>query len=332
MCFFKPPEDKECKCEIVKFVDRIWLKKEGNAFCLRDFIVHVQEESIPLSGIRLFMPYKNVIGIEDHTESCYDKDYIFNSFHAGGFEVKNIDLSRKRGTVDIDGISGVEICGGIGKNLEIGIDPVPPQKQASILSIDCSSHPIDSGKYRSFRISFEVTSLLDALFEGNVYRITLNYFDGSDYRDETQTLDIPRLEIPVLKFYREVLEGTRKIYHGGFDIFLYLDPDVSGTHFNSNKELVSKHQPDATEGGRNRQKFIWRARLAFPELQQLTMDNPTWELQGYVADPYQFKNIGKRLDKLETIIGKLWKDRKWVIISVGLGAVALGFVLYSLFF
>lgn len=336
VCFFKPSVDKECKCEIVKFVDRIWLNKEGNAFCIRDFVVYVQEKSIPLNGIRLFIPYRNVLELQDLTETGYDNDYLFNTFHAGGFSVKHLDPALKRAIVDMDGIRDVEVCGGIGQNLEIGLDPVPPKKEANILSIDYSTYPVQPGKFRHLRISFKVTSLLDSLFEGNVYRIALNYFDGSDFRDEIRTLDIHDLEIPLRKFYKEIEEDGKKIYHGGVDIFLYLDPDIKGVQFNANKEVVAKHEPNATEGQRNRQKYIWRARLSFPKLDTLTMDNPAWELHGYVSDPYQLKKITQRLENLESTQGiirqkvaDLWKDRKWVVIGVLIGGGAVVFGVYN---
>lgn len=337
-CFFKPSEDKDCKCDIVKFVDRIWLDKRGNASLIRDFIIHVKEGSIPLSGIRLFIPYQNVLDIQDLTDTCYDEDYFFNTFHAGGFSVEHLDLSGKRGIVNVDGVTGVEVYAGIGKNLNIAVDPVPPQRRANILSIDFLSCPIEPGKFRRYRISFKITSVADLLFEGDFFRISLSYFDGSHFRDETKKLDISDLEVPVKKFYKEITEAERKIYYGGVDIFLYLDSDIKGAQFNSNKELVARHEFNATEGERNRQKYIWRARLCFPKRDVLTMDNPTWDLHGYISDPYQFKRIDSRLDRLETtsdflkqrIIG-LWKDRKWLVISIIIGIIALIFGAYSVF-
>lgn len=337
-CFFKPSEEKECKCEIVKFVDRIWLDKRGNASCIRDFIIHVEEESIPLSGIRLFIPYQNVLDIQDLTDTCWDEDYLFNKFHVAGFSVQHLDISSRKGIVNVDGITDVEVYAGIGKNLDIAVDAVPPRKQASILSIDFLSCRLEAGKFRHYRISFKVTSVLDLLFEGNFFRISLSYFDGSHFRDEMRKLDISDLEVPVKKFYKELVQDGTKTHYGGVDIFLYLDPDARGAQFNSNKELVATHEFSATEGERNRQKYIWRARLCFPALDVLTMDNPTWDLDGYISDPYQFKKIDDRLVELGTTssvmkerIADLWKDRKWLVISIIIGGIALFFGVYNLY-
>lgn len=104
VAFFKSHKDKDCECVIVKFVDRIWIDKSGDLFCIRTFIVHVLSASPPLQAIRMLLPFRQIVDLRDISDTCLNSNYLFNSpnFSMGGYKVNWEDVDKSSGSIDYD--------------------------------------------------------------------------------------------------------------------------------------------------------------------------------------------------------------------------------------
>jgi len=87
IAFFKSHEDKDCDCEIAKFVDRIWIEESGAIKCIRTFIIYVRKDSPkPLTDIRMLMPFHQTPELYCISDTCLNESYLFNKsqFSTGG--------------------------------------------------------------------------------------------------------------------------------------------------------------------------------------------------------------------------------------------------------
>lgn len=104
IAFFKSHEDKNCKCEVVKFVDRIWIDKSGRLICIRTMIVHVDPSSEPMHELRMLTPFRQIPELDEISYTCLDDGYLFNNpiFSTGGYHIKSLDIDKTYGSVTYD--------------------------------------------------------------------------------------------------------------------------------------------------------------------------------------------------------------------------------------
>ena len=309
IAFFKSQGDHSCDCEIAKFVDRIWLEKTGDLVCIRTFIIYVKEKSTPLNGIRMLVPFRDVLDSTDISDTCLDKKYLLNAGSGadGGYEIKTVDPKKIYGTVSYDFFEDVEVTTKIVNKAYAA----PETGLCTVIAIDFPEQPIQEGKFRLIRCRFKITSVLDKLFaqrESKTYSFEQGYFAKALYLKDFAMLDIKNLEVPVNKWYNPETK------QGGFDVFLYLSEGMEGRRFNSDAETISKFRPDGTKAEENAQKFIWRARLQFLEkVKYLKADKASFSIQGYIEDPYMLEGIRKAVADLKRAFQK---SKKWIYIAL----------------
>jgi len=316
VAFFKSHEDKRCECEIVKFVDRIWLGKSGDLEVIRTFIIYVKEGSDPLSEIRMLVPFRQTPDLFDLSHTCLQQDYLFNSrtFSTGGFKIDRIN-AETHGIITYDFFKTEVFTNNRIKSFD------SPNKTARIIAIAFSDHPIKAENFRLFRLTFKVTSVLDKLFP-RVYSLKLNYFDKSLFVEDCEKLGIQELEVPANK----VFDPRSK--QGGFDIFLYLaEGRMSSTNFNASTQTTARHMPDGTDSGKLSQKFIWRARLIFPsdETKLLRCEETKFSIEGLISDPYELEELRGKMSILE--IGQVKIRRSSIIaLILAIASIVLMFI------
>ena len=313
-CFLKNPSEQDVECKIVQYADRIWLNSDGSIDCLREFIISNESTTNSLTRVRMVLPFRSLLKLEDKSERFLDPNFLFikSSFITGGYELINKDPIHKGGggVINYDGFPRVKVqC-----NNTIVARQLSPHN-ATLIEIQSKEDPIAPRELRFIAISFSVSSLLDQMFgSSDIYSLTLSYFNGMPIKQAIEELrgDNSKLEIPAVKIY------DKETKQGGFDVFLYLPPNLAGQGF-SDKMAVSKHQFDGTEGP-NRQKFIWRARFVFKDKDLLLMDKARFDLHGYINNPAKFEEMRS---KISNIIETLKKNKKFTVIAIILSILAL---------
>jgi len=311
VAFFKSHHEEQCKCEIVKFSDRIWIERNGDISCIRTFIVSVDKASpVPLTIVRMLTPHQEIRGLEDLTPTCLEKDYLFNtnSFSTGGYKIKTISPENNYGTIDYDFINNVEVY------LD-GLIKTYPANNGNGLVISCESakNPIMPGALRMFRIRFKVTSQLDQIFQ-RVYNFSLTYFSNRELSETYKLMNIEKLMIKAVKIADELKKK------GGFDIFLYLAEDLSSSNFNATTQTVGNHLSNGTVAKKKTQKFIWRARKIYEdsEVYYLEPGKNIIHLEGLINDPNE-------LEEIRDNIGQLQKGNKSNF-RIGIFAIVFTFI------
>jgi hypothetical protein len=299
VAFFKSHAEQGCECNVVKFVDRIWIDKSANLTCIRTFIINLKDNSLPLTEIRMLVPFRQIAEFEDISETCLLDDYLFNGRHfsTGGYEIRSLDIDRTNGIVNYDFFEAVVYTTNIIKAYEC-----PKNPNCRVIAINMKTAPIKPGEFRLIRIKFKITSVLDEVFP-RVYNLELNYFDNSLVYGTYDLLEIKNLEIPVIK----LMESDNK--KGGFDIFVHLPEDLSSTNFNALTQTTSDHLPDGTLSTRRFQKFIWRARKVIREDVNLLKAGETpIRVEGLVNDPYELEEIRREIGFLKENATRLQND------------------------
>jgi len=319
IAFFKSHEDKECDCEIVKFVDRIWVEKKGDLKCIRTLMIHVKNGStIPLKYIRILTPFREIPELSDMTETCLDQNFLFNGFSTGGYKIRSSNPEQHYGIISYDYFQNVKVY----TDSEVK-SYQSPTKNYKTIAIDFPKHPIVPGEFRLLRFSFSITSILDALFP-RVYSFMLDYFNNkSPYIEDCRLLNIQELEVPVNKLF------NKEKKQGGFDIFVYLPPNLSCTNFNATTQLTSKHLPDGKESKTSTQKFIWRARNIFPDdmVTHLKIGITPLSINGLLNDPFEMEEIRGAISTLKDDTATLKSESKK---ALKIGIIALIFSIISL--
>jgi hypothetical protein len=290
IAFYKPHEDKDCQTEIVKFVDRIWMDKSGNLKCIRTVIIHVNEDSPPLHGLRMLIPFRQIQELYNISETCLQDDYFLNApiICKAGYNIQHFD-AESYGSVSYDYFIAEVYSTSLIKSFDSPSEPI-----CKIMAIDFKQHPVMPGKYRLIRITFKITSVLDEMFP-KVYSLKLNYFQNNLFLENYRRLDINTLEIPTIKLL------DKKTLQGGFDIFLYLPEGFIGTKFNDFAMTSSRQLPDGTRTQKPFQKFIWRGRSLFPDdsIQYLKSGDTAFSVEGLLADPYELENLRLDINQLK---------------------------------
>ncbi|MBW2148646.1 MAG: hypothetical protein JRG73_03610 [Deltaproteobacteria bacterium] len=289
VAFFKSHVDKNCECEIAKFVDRIWIDKSGNLTCIRTFIVHVAENSPPLQAIRMLIPSQQTPELYEISDTCLTDDYLFNhSFSStGSYEIKSLDIDRTYGKVYCDYFEVDVYTDNVIKSFEC------PKKTSRVVSIEFREQPITPGTFRLIRITFKISSPLVEIFP-RVYSLQLHYFDKALVCGAYERLDIKTLEVPVKKKFNP------QIKQGGFDIFLYLPENLSSTRFNALTQTTSNHLPDGTNSEKPCQQFVWRGEAAVPDdVKYLKAGEAFFTIEGLLNDPYEMEEIRAEIETLK---------------------------------
>ena len=291
IAFFKSHDDRNCECEVAKFVDRIWVQNTGDIRCIRTFIIHVKESSKSnLSAVRILTPFQQIPDLQDLSQTCLQPDYLYNEakFSTGGFTVKHFSAEKDYGKVSYDYFQDVDVYT---ENQIKSYDT--PEKLCRVISFDFLRHPVQAGEFRLVRYSFRLTSMLDEVFP-RIYNFKLTYFDKQAFSKEFELLGIDALEIPAKTLYDRQTKG------GGFDVFVYLDENLKSTNFNANTQTTANHLPDGTQSQKLAQKFIWRARMIFPiDIDTLLAGKAVFSVEGLVNDPFELEELRNEISTLK---------------------------------
>jgi len=311
-CFLKSENEKDIDCEIVQYADRLWVNREGGLDCLRSFMVHNLDKNKSISRIRMVIPRESLNKVEDISKKFLDTNYIFvrSSFITGGYRRIKDDPIAECGRIDYDSFKDVNIY----YNNIITTRPLKPHS-AVLVEIKNEANPIKPGEFRLIATSFTTNPILKPMFGGgDIFHLEVNYFDKRDIQQAIEDLiGAEKLEIPVRKIYNDETK------QGGFDIFIYLPPELQGQNFNCERMTTTPHQFDGTEG-KDRQKFIWRGRYIFPKEDYLMMNKTSFSLEGYIHNPAKFEEMRQNITRIFTSIRK---DKKWVYASIALAVLSL---------
>jgi hypothetical protein len=313
IAFFKSHEDKDCDCKIAKFVDRIWIDKSGNLICIRTMIIHVVEGSNPLHEIRMLTPFRQLPEFEDLSETCLSSDYLFNNphFSSGGYEINRLDIDRTYGLVFYDYFRADVFTNNLIKSFDS-----PISHECKVFSIKFKN-PILPGTFRLIRTKFKITSVLDEIFP-RIYNLKLEYFHKDLFQGDYNT--IASLEIYAIKLFN--IETKQ----GGFDVFVHLPKNFSGSNFNALTQTTGRQLHDGSLSNKVCQKFIWRARELFPpEIEYLRAGDTPFAVEGLLNDPYELEEIRGNINYLK---GGLKKAKRNSIIAI---CVAVFFGLMAIF-
>src|SRR4030042_2474229 len=95
----------------------------------------------------------------DLSSTCLDEAYILNAgaLSDGGYEINIVNPEKTQGTVSYDFFKNVEVST---ENI-VKAFPSPKTSLGTVISIEFTEQPINAGKFRLFRYSFKITSVLD---------------------------------------------------------------------------------------------------------------------------------------------------------------------------
>lgn len=312
LCFLKDKEEQGVSCEIVTYCDRLWLNSDGGIDCIKIFIINNTDTEKSLTRVRMLVPYKNLLEIKDISEKFLDPSFLLTQNSTGGYTLGEYDPIRKLGTITIDGFQNVNVLA----NNIITTSHLKPS-EVSLVEIKNEVNPILPGEFRLIALSFSVSSLLEQMFgkESDTYSLCIDYLDKTQNSQALGHLvGNNKLEIPIKKIFNA---ETRQ---GGFDIFLYLPPELSGQDFNADKISESELQFNGQKGEK-RQKFLWRGRLLFqdPNIKYLECGKE-FEIHGYVRNPHRIRHVEKKLIELNLF---LKENQKWFWVGFVLTIIAL---------
>jgi len=324
VAFIKSHDDKDCQCEIVKFVDRLWIDKTGTLICVRTLIVYVAPESICLNKIRMITPFRDVIDLDDISYTCWQDNYIFNTkgYSSGGYQIKQCAVDKEYAIINYDNFENVyAYTTNRIKSFETSKSPM-----CRIISIDFKENPVLPDTYRVIRITFKITSVLDEIFP-KVYSLKVDYFNQL-LISEHEILDMKTLEIPARKL---IDERTKK---GGFDVILHLPPDLTARKFNAFTTSVGNEMPDGTLSEKKGEKYFWRGRAIMRASEEyLTSGDAFFTVEGLIGDPFELQEIRGEITQLKKDTGILKilykRGRQIAILAVILAALSLIFNNYT---
>jgi len=307
--FYKDFESGEAVAKITKFADRIWINEEGDIECHRETYFDLTQGSF--KKIFILTPFKNILELEDMTNTLLDENYILNKRSSG--EYKLVDKVNRIFTTDyIENIYAVPIR--LIQSVNIGA--------CSYIDITFD-HEIVSPKKCAFRFKFRINSSAEKLGKDN-YNLNLSYFNGRSCRAECSALDISRRELKAVS----ILDKNRS---GGFDILIHLPIGAKATEVN---EFCHKGESLVSPSGKEEEKrvqCIWHMREFYENEvnREIGMNN------GHnFSVTYTMKSVIERVDDLRNEIDKLKendqnlrkelkKTRKSLNISTILAIIAL---------
>lgn len=327
--FYKKPQN--CDCFIIKYVDRIWLKENGDADILRVFVVEVgeREDNVSLEELRVLLPYKNIQGVEVINHTCFlpSSDYLFNSPEFCTTQTYTITQPLSSpirfdsfGIINDDGIENIKVFPKIDNAFyDVGSCSVVRFRLPVALQ---------AGERMEIRLKFKVASLFDKVTTGisPTYFVEFPYF-SSLYKDEIAQLD-GDLEVKV----KPTLGTSESKFIGGFDIFLYFPvgfEKVSGFH--PFKEKYDSLEINGRKTENKRIKMLWRLRellksKGLPE-NHLTCVGENLLLTGTLQRSYSSQEamelLSKQIPRGFTLIGRKISRSNWVsYLALGLSILA----------
>lgn len=330
--FFKKDEEKDCKCQVVKCSDRIWLDKNGNASFLRSFVIRVLPDSpLPLTEVKLLLPVEHILDIKSSNDSYFQEQYYFNQPHIRTTNTYKITKSPETnsynsyGLINDDGIDDIKI-------FTAGEYAAPKLFRFDKCTVLRFRIPdaVKPGEVVGWRFSFRVSSLFDNVVGNDLlpeYNVPLSYFSKL-YNDEIVMLG-GQNEIDIIP----TLEGEN--HPGGFDIWLYLPPrfmKVSG--FDDATEKIDHRTMDGTEGD-PQVKFGWKLRWLLKKhgRPENTPMNSTdilglnLDINGVIKQRYDsaadLKKVCESVEAIPVIDGTVQKMKKEVRVSTILAIVAI---------
>jgi len=202
-CFLSSAQD--AKASIVKFEDRIWITKTGDADVMRRFWVRVEEGSSPLTTISVFLPRKNISNVQSLHKFSDSPDYPFNDYRR--FTTPTHIVKGKDDNT-IDGVSYKVVS--IGEN-KLNIRQVGEGKS---IDLDCSEHPLSPGVTYLIAIRFTAERVvdLDTLKAVGEAFCELYYFSSTE-TPKMITCIREELVIPIIPLLPP--------NSGGFVVFMY---------------------------------------------------------------------------------------------------------------
>ncbi len=320
--------DINCKCKIVKHVDRIWVDDVGNALIMRKFFIEVKQDSkAKLESVNMSLPVSNIFDLEDYSESGLDKDNFFNQRFTGG-ELEVVKLPEPLtqpfpfGLVNADGIHNIRVYT---ENAPANYSAVSIGKGSRIFYR--FPEPVNPGDTVQVILAFKTNLVCSDMSAGprssKVFWISLPYFTTRKEYTELLSLIQGKPFIPVCKYVKEIPGEERPKYVGGFDIFLYLYPNFfprSDTFSYDYRIQPDTRLIDGAEG-QKRNKLIWRLRYLDKDKQSIefiTGECPEILIKGVIMSPeptiQTIQNIEDKLittsDTLSQTTTKIREDLK----------------------
>ena len=320
---FKKPE--KCSCCIIKYVDRIWLSKTGDAEIMRTLVVEVDENSVePLREVRLLSPFKYVKDLKSINETCFlsPDEFRFNSPLIS--TIQNYEIIQKPSTPIRYDSSGVIEHDGI-KNIIV-----------FALFDRCSSYPVGDcsvirlqlprdlkkGEITEIRFTFKTTSLFTKITTDKhpVYFVQFTYF-SPEHINEIDQLD-RKLEIKVKPTLGED-ESHRRI--GGFDSIIYFPSEYEkASDFKPYKETIDSYNIQGKKVPKTMLKLVYRLRAAL-KIKGLAEDTLTGIGQEMIASG----TLTRRYDVAEPIVNGIDKLKNKINTSALISWIAIFIAIIS---
>jgi len=259
----------------------------------------VAPDSSPLNKIRMISPFREIVDLDDISQTCWQDNYVFQNkgYSSGGYQIIQCGIFKEYAIINYDYFDNLYVY----STNRIASFETSKSPMCRIIAIDFREHPIIAGSYRLVRITFRITSVVDEIFP-RVYSLKLAYFNQS-LISEQEIQDIKMLEIPVRKL---IDEETKK---GGFDVILYLPPNLSTRHFNAYRSSVGNELPNGTLSEKKGEKLFWRGRAFLPESEEyITSGNVDFIVEGLIGDPYELQEIRGEISQLKEDSNNLKKD------------------------
>lgn len=310
------PDTPECKCRVIKFVDRIWLEDTGNANILRRIVFEVDSESPkPLDEFHQCLPTLVPSGVEDLSATGLDPHHHFNRQARGGeFRlIKSPKAGEKapHGIVSYDGIENIKVFTEI---LQHGGElKALPYGHASMIRVRFPE-PIMPGERCQFIFRFTVDNVCAPVSQDTsfvkVLWLKLPYFDVDGERFANLLAAIKgRRCMPIMKFYKQLPPVDGETRHaGGLDIFLYLPPNYSPKHETFTRTYstqLDNRLIDGSQAEPGRNKLIWRLKHLIPDPpeEMIPQSRPPQVISGAIAPiseraSHYFDKIDKQLNDI----------------------------------
>lgn len=149
-CFLKGASDG--KARIIKYEDRVWISKTGDADVMRRFWIQVERESSAITSLNLFVPLEAISNVKSLHGFSDSADYPFNDYRR--FTVRTEIVPGREENI-IDGID-YKVCE-IAEN-QLTIRQVGEGKS---IDFDFSKNKLSPGSTYLIAISFTIKKLID---------------------------------------------------------------------------------------------------------------------------------------------------------------------------
>lgn len=291
VCFLRPGENEDVECRIIKYLDRIWLDKNGNGEVMRTFIVEVSKGD--LTQISCLIPHErqNVSNLKDYSRLSTNSQYPFNAIGRQTGEISVINES----TVVFDDLT----CR-VSHNHRMELHPY---SDGTTIRIDLRDAPISARAKELIRFKYNLRNLVHFAPTAGVFKFS--YFCPERCRNGFSSLSGSRKIIPVIPILDE------SSLQGGFDIFIYPPPECQvtsdiGKYSARDIDCDSKGTPISRTNG-----VLWRLRNFIKEpTKEINLDkvsstfNVRLDIDGSIVRPASFEHVKvlrERIDRSTTM-------------------------------